>query len=57
MDTSKVLALAADIARNARTQARHAEIEATVEEFERSDNRSLRSLARVYRMLQSPPNL
>jgi anti-sigma factor RsiW len=57
MDKSQVLALAADIARDARARARHAEIEATVEEFERSENRSLRSLARVYRMLQSPPNI
>jgi hypothetical protein len=57
MDTSKVLSLAADIARDARARVRVAEIEATVEEFERSENRSLRSLARVYRMLQSPPNL
>jgi hypothetical protein len=56
MDNAKVLSLAADIARDARARARYAEIEATVEEFERSDNRSLRSLARVYRMLQSPPN-
>jgi hypothetical protein len=57
MDTSTVLSLAADIARDARARVRVAEIEATVEEFERSENRSLRSLARVYRMLQSPPNL
>jgi anti-sigma factor RsiW len=57
MDKSEILTLAADIARDARARARHAEIEATVQEFERSDNRSLRSLARVYRMLQSPPNL
>jgi hypothetical protein len=56
MDKSKVLTLAADIARDARARMRQTEIEATVEEFERSENRSLRSLARVYRMLQSPPN-
>ena len=56
MDKATVLSLATDIARNAQARAQHAEIETTVQEFERSENRSLRSLARVYRMLQSPPN-
>jgi hypothetical protein len=55
MENPEILSLAANIARNARTQAEHADLEATVEEFERSEVRSLRSLARVYRMLQWPP--
>jgi hypothetical protein len=56
MDSSTVLSLATTIARDARAKAERADIEATVQEFEQSENRSLRSLARVYRMLQRPPN-
>jgi hypothetical protein len=56
MDSQETLSLAANIARQARSAAERADIEATVEEFERSEIRSLRSLARVYRMLQWPPN-
>lgn len=55
MENPLILSLAADIARNARARAEHADLEASVEEFERSEIRSLRSLARVYRMLQWPP--
>jgi hypothetical protein len=55
MENPEILSLAADIARHARAQADHADLESTVEEFERSEIRSLRSLARVYRMLQWPP--
>jgi hypothetical protein len=55
MENPEILSLASDIARNARTQADRADLEATVDEFERSEIRSLRSLARVYRMLQWPP--
>jgi hypothetical protein len=55
MENPEILSLAANIARNARAQADRADLEATVEEFERSEVRSLRSLARVYRMLQWPP--
>lgn len=56
METPEILALAADIARDARAQAERADIEANVEKLERSEIRSLRSLARVYRMLQWPPH-
>ncbi|MGB6986478.1 MAG: hypothetical protein WBD74_10945 [Candidatus Aquilonibacter sp.] len=55
MEHQEVLFHAANIARDARTSAERADLEATVEEFEHSEIRSLRSLARVYRMLQWPP--
>lgn len=55
MEDAEILSLAANIARDARASAQRADVEATVEEFERSEIRSLRSLARVYRMLQWPP--
>lgn len=55
MENPEILSLAVNIARDARARAQHADLEATVEEFERSEIRSLRSLARVYRMLQWPP--
>ncbi len=56
MDSQDTLSLAATIARDARARAQSADLEARVEEFEHSEIRSLRSLARVYRMLQWPPN-
>lgn len=56
MDSQETLSLAANIARDARARAQRADLEANVEEFERSEIRSLRSLARLYRMLQWPPN-
>ncbi|HUN29873.1 MAG TPA: hypothetical protein VMV65_08685 [Alphaproteobacteria bacterium] len=55
MDHSEILAQAVAIVRDAGTKVRNEELEATVTEFERSEVRSLRSLARVYRMLQWPP--
>jgi hypothetical protein len=55
MEHKEVLFHAANIARDAQARAERADLEATVEEFERSEIRSLRSLARVYRMLQWPP--
>ncbi|HTZ54033.1 MAG TPA: hypothetical protein VMB20_03145 [Candidatus Acidoferrum sp.] len=55
MDHSEILAQAVAIVRDADTKVRNEELEATVTEFERSEVRSLRSLARVYRMLQWPP--
>jgi hypothetical protein len=55
MDQSRILDEASAIASFAREKARQADIEASVEEFERSEIRTLRSLARVYRMLQWPP--
>jgi hypothetical protein len=57
MEHSEILSLADSIARDARARAERTDLEATVEEFERSEIRSLRSLARVYRMLQWPPNI
>jgi hypothetical protein len=57
MEHSEILSLADSIARDARARAERTDLEATVEEFERSEIRSLRSLARVYRMLQWPPNV
>jgi hypothetical protein len=51
MDHSDVLSQAASIV----AKARQAHVEATVAEFEHSDVPSLQSLARVYRMLQWPP--
>jgi len=57
MHTPNIISIAESIARAARAESESAEREATIEEFERSENRSLRSLARVYRMLQWPPGL
>lgn len=45
---------AAAIARGARTNSERAELESTVQEFERSTVPVLRSLARAYRMIQHP---
>jgi hypothetical protein len=56
MEPQEVVNQAETIARAARSKARHADLESTVEEFERSEVRSLQSLARVYRMLQWPPH-
>ncbi len=56
MDSQDALSLAANIARDARARVQRDDLEARVEEFEHSEIRSLRSLARVYRMLQWPPN-
>jgi hypothetical protein len=55
MDHSEILAQAASIVHDVHAKARQADLEATVAEFEHSEVRSLRSLARVYRMLQWPP--
>jgi hypothetical protein len=55
MEPQDVINQAESIARAAHSKARHADLESTVEEFEQSEIRSLRSLARVYRMLQWPP--
>jgi hypothetical protein len=55
MEHKEVLFHAANIARDAQARAERADLEATVEEFEHSEIRSLRSLARVSRMLQWPP--
>jgi hypothetical protein len=55
MEHQDVINQAESIARAAHSKARHADLESTVEEFEQSEIRSLRSLARVYRMLQWPP--
>jgi hypothetical protein len=55
MEPQEILSQAETIAQAAHARARHADLESTVEEFERSEVRSLRSLARVYRMLQWPP--
>ncbi|HTZ53953.1 MAG TPA: hypothetical protein VMB20_02735 [Candidatus Acidoferrum sp.] len=57
MDNEETLSLATSIVREARAKAERADFETTVQEFERSEILSLRSLARVYRMLQWPPNL
>ncbi|MGC2128986.1 MAG: hypothetical protein WA629_02715 [Candidatus Aquilonibacter sp.] len=55
MDHSEILSQAASIVHDVRAKARQDDLEATVAEFEHSEIRSLRSLARVYRMLQWPP--
>jgi hypothetical protein len=55
MEPQDVINQAESIARAAHSKARHVDLESTVEEFERSEIGSLRSLARVYRMLQFPP--
>jgi hypothetical protein len=55
MENPDVLSLAAKIACDARARAERTDLETTVAEFERSEIRSLRSLAQVYRMLQWPP--
>lgn len=55
MEPKEILIEAESIARAVHGRARNADIEASVEEFERSEIRSLQSLARVYRMLQWPP--
>lgn len=56
MEPQDILNQAETIARAAHHQARSEDLESTVEEFERSEILSLRSLARVYRMLQWPPH-
>jgi hypothetical protein len=55
MEPQELLRQAEAIAQAAHARVRRADLESTVEEFERSEIRSLRSLARVYRMLQWPP--
>jgi hypothetical protein len=52
MERQEVMAEASAIARGAYAKARDAEIERTVREFERSDVRCLKSLARLYRLTQ-----
>jgi hypothetical protein len=56
MDHSEILSQAASIVHDAHAKARKDDLETTVAEFEHSEIRSLRSLARVYRMLQWPPH-
>lgn len=55
MDHSEILSQAASIVHEAHAKAKKDDLEATVAEFEHSEVHSLRSLARVYRMLQWPP--
>jgi hypothetical protein len=55
MDSKDVLGQAVTIARDAHKRASEAEIEANVCKLEQSENRAMRSLAHVYRMLQRPP--
>jgi hypothetical protein len=55
MDHPEILSQAVSIVHDAHAKARRDDLEATVAEFEHSEIRSLRSLARVYRMLQWPP--
>jgi hypothetical protein len=55
MEPQELLRQAEAIAQAAHARVRRADLESTVEEFERSEIRSLRSLASVYRMLQWPP--
>jgi hypothetical protein len=56
MDPKDVLGQASAIAHSARERVRAADLEASVRELERSDNRAMQSIARVYRMLQLPPH-
>jgi hypothetical protein len=55
MDHPEILSQAVSIVHDAHAKARRDDLEATVAEFEHSEIRTLRSLARVYRMLQWPP--
>jgi hypothetical protein len=54
MESQDALDQATTIARDAHAKARAADLETNVQAFERSDHRTLKSLARVYRMLQRP---
>ena len=54
MEPQDILSQAAAILHRARAEARWADLEETVREFEQSTVPALRSLARAYRMLQRP---
>jgi hypothetical protein len=55
MDSPDILKQATTIAKKARAKTRQDDVEQIVRAAEQSDQRALRSLARIYRMLQIPP--